>query len=187
MQKTRLKIKLAQGHYKKILLTMLCAAVSLPVLAQTKAPIMLKPGLWQIDGASALYGHTIPDIPALIGIGPQALQNQVEDIKRKNHMRVRNDGTVTVCFTPKQIARNTFVNDEGSGCTVSQGLRRGNIIHFNIVCQAPKGSGGSDVILHSPTHWTAATSVNVNIRGMNQAITNTASGTWISQTCPSGQ
>ncbi|HQQ63835.1 MAG TPA: DUF3617 domain-containing protein [Pseudomonadales bacterium] len=149
--------------------------------------VLLKPGLWKIQGSSALYGHTIPDIPALIGIGPEALQNQVTDMMHKNRVRVRDDGTVTICFTPKQIARNVFVNDEGSGCTVSKGLRRGNIIHFDIVCQAPKGDGGSDVILHSPTHWTAATSVNVSIRGMNQAITNTASGTWLGSTCPLGQ
>lgn len=156
------------------------------VQAKALEPVMLKPGLWKIDGSSALYGHTIPDIPALIGIGPDALQRQVEDVMRKNRVRLRGD-TVTMCLSPKQIARNTLVNDEGSGCTVSQGLRRGNVVHFNIVCQAPKGSGGSDLILHSPTHWTASTSVNVNIRGMNQAITNNASGTWLASTCPAGQ
>lgn len=147
----------------------------------------LKPGLWQIESQTWLHGHAVPDMNALIGMGPDALQTHVQNMLRQNHVRIDGNGIATICVSAGQIAQNDFVNDQGSGCTVGAGNRTGNNIRFDIRCDAPKGRGYTNVTLVSPTKWVSYSKADLTIRKLNQNITNQSFGTWLGETCPAGQ
>jgi hypothetical protein len=149
--------------------------------------VTLKPGLWKIESQSSLHGQAFPTVNTFLSLGPQALQDHIQNMLRQNRMRIHEDGTATICLTAQQIAQNRFIHDEGSGCTLSKGQRKGNNIQFAINCEVPKGSGQTYLEILSKTYWTASTQVNVTVRGMAQPIGNESSGTWLSATCPAGQ
>src|SRR6478752_3643183 len=113
--------------YLCIALACTLAAISTPAMAAKK--IKLKAGLWQIESRTRLYGHDIPSVSNIIALGPKALNDHVQNMLQQNHMRINEDGTATICITREQIAKNDFVNDENSGCTVGEGMRIGNTIH----------------------------------------------------------
>lgn len=172
-------------HGLCISLSCMLAFTATPAMAAKK--IRLKPGLWQIDSQTALYGHVVPDVYTIISHGPVALQNHVNAMLLQNRVRIGDNGTATVCVTAKQIARNNFVNDQGSGCSVSKGKRSGNNIHYDIACEAPKGHGTTELVILSNTQWVATSRVKLTVRNLSQDVDNKSYGTWLSDTCPQGQ
>lgn len=168
-----------------VILASLLVTAPTPALAAKK--IRLNPGLWQIESQTALYGHVVPDVYAIISHGPAALQNHVNAMLLQNRVRIGDNGTATVCVTAKQIARNQFVNDQGSGCSVSKGKRSGNTIHFDIACEAPKGNGTTELEILSSTQWVATSSVTLTIRNLSQDVDNKSYGTWLGNNCPQDQ
>lgn len=163
---------------------LLAATCSSAALAD---PIKLKPGLWQINSQTSLYGQVVPDVNSMIALGPVALQNHVQNMLRQNRIRIDENGAVTICVTEQQIAENHFANDEGSGCTVGKGKRSNNKLHFDISCQAPKGSGQTDVTIFSKMQWAASTQLKLTVRGAVQDVGNQSTGIWLSSICPIGQ
>jgi hypothetical protein len=162
-------------------------ALCQPALSAPAKVHTLKPGLWQIESQTWLHGHIVPDMGALIELGPVALQNHVQNMLRQNHMRIAENGTATICVTAEQIAQNNFVNDQGSGCTVGAGQRKGNNIRFDMRCDAPKGGGYTNVTVINATKWASYSKMDLTVRKMNQNIVNQSFGTWVSETCPAGQ
>lgn len=167
--------------FSHLILACLLGATSTHALAKTYT---LKPGLWQIESQTWLHGHVVPDMNALIGLGPAALQNHVQNMLRQNRVRIDGNGTATICVSAEQIAHNDFVNDQGSGCAVANGQRTGNNIHFDIRCDAPKGNGYTDVTVVNASKWVSYSKLDLTIRKTNQNITNQSFGTWINEHCP---
>ena len=167
-----------------IALACLLAATCSPVLAKN---IKLKPGLWKIESRTRLFNRDVPYVSKIIALGPEALQIHVQDMLQQNRIRITDDGNATICVTAKQIAKNDFVNDEGSGCDVGNGIRTGNTIHYNINCTAPKGNGHTEVTITSRTNWVASSNLQITVRGITQIVGNESAGTWLGNTCPLGQ
>ena len=167
-----------------IALACLVAITCSPALAKN---IKLKPGLWKIESRTRLFNRDVPYVSKIIALGPEALQVHVQSMLHQNRIRITDDGNATICVTAKQIAKNDFVNDEGSGCDVGNGMRTGNTIHYNINCTAPKGSGHTEVTITSRTHWVASSNLKITVRGITQDVGNESAGTWLSSTCPVGQ
>ena len=144
-------------YYLCIALTGVLTATSTHALAKTYT---LKPGLWQIESQTWLHGHLVPDMNALIGLGPVALQNHVQNTLRKLQLHNK------------------------VGCSVANGQRTGNNIHFDIRCDAPKGNGYTDVTVVNASKWVSYSKLDLTIRKTNQNITNQSFGTWINEHCP---
>ena len=159
---------------------LLAATLCQPALAKTHT---LKPGLWQIESQTWLHGHRVPDVNAVINMGPVALQNHVQNMLRQNRMRIAENGTATICISAEQIAQNDFVNDQGSGCTVGTGKRTGNSLYFDIRCDAPKGNGYTNVSVISATKWVADSKVKLTVRNTTQKVVNQSFGTWLNDSC----
>jgi hypothetical protein len=172
-------------HCLFIALGCMLAAASAPAMAAKK--IKLKAGLWQIDSRFRLYGHDVPSVSNIIALGPETLKTHVQNMLQQNHMRISEDGTATICVTREQVAKNKFVYDENSGCSVGEGMRIGNTIHYDIKCDFPKGSGHTEVGIISRTRWVSSSNLQLTVRGINQNVSNESTGTWLSATCPSGQ
>jgi hypothetical protein len=173
--------------HRGLCVALACVLAATATQAMAAKKIRLKPGLWQIDSQTALYGHVVPDVYAIISHGPVALQNHVNAMLLQNRVRLDENGTATVCVTARQIARNQFVNDQGSGCSVSKGRRSSNNIHFDITCEAPKGSGQTDLAILSNTQWVATSRIKLTVRNLSQDVDNKSYGTWLGDTCPQGQ
>lgn len=168
-----------------ICIVMSCLLVAVPAqAADTK--FRPKPGLWEIDSQTALFGHVVPDVGAVVALGPAALQEHVGNMLRQNRVQLMGDGTARICLSAEQIASNVYANDYGSGCIVGKGRRTGNTLNFDITCGAPKGTGFTRVNLMSKSFWRATTHLELVIRGMTQDIDNISYGRWISATCPAG-
>jgi hypothetical protein len=174
-------------HRKKIALSIALASLvtSLPIHAATQS-IRPSAGLWLIESQTALFGHVVPDVGAMIRMGPVPLQDHVNKMLQQNHVRMQEDGTATVCVSAQQIASKRFVNDEGSGCIVGQGRHTGNIIRYNITCSAPKGQGYTVVNILSKTRWRATTHLELTVRGVTQDVDNQSQGSWLGSKCPAG-
>lgn len=172
-------------HLTHITLACLLAATCSSALAEKT--YKLKPGLWKIESRTRLFGRDVPYVSKIIALGPEALQAHVQDMLRQNRIKITDDGNATICVTAKQIAKNDFVNDEGSGCIVGKGMRTGNTIHYDINCTAPKGNGHTEVDIISRTRWVSSTALQLSVRNMQQTVANESIGTWLSATCPAGQ
>jgi len=176
MQKIPLKT-----HILGPLLGMLC----LPALAAPER-ITPKAGLWQVNSQTLWFDRVVPDVGKMILMGPQTLQNHINNMLQQNHARLNGDGTAVLCVNEQQIASNRYVNDNGSGCTVSQGKRIGNVLIFQTQCEAPSGFGVTTVRLVDSQHWEATSQFIVTIRSIAQNIDNNSYGTWLSKNCPAG-
>ncbi|MEZ5436693.1 MAG: DUF3617 family protein [Pseudomonadales bacterium] len=155
--------------------------------AQANQPsVQPQAGLWQVESSTSLFGHVVPDLGKLIRQGPQKLQTHIDNMLRQNHARLNGDGTTSLCVSAQQIASNHYVNDQGSGCSVSTGKRIGNVIIFQTRCEAPYGFGVTTVRLRDSQHWEATSQFIVTIRGIAQQIDNTSYGTWRSESCSTG-
>jgi hypothetical protein len=170
-----------------IRITLACLLAASCSSAALAKQIQLKPGLWQINSQTSLYGQVVPNVNAVLAVGPVALQNHVQNMLRQNRIRIDGNGVATICVTAQQIAENHFANDQGSGCTVGKGRRANNNIHFDISCEAPRGSGQTDVTILSRIQWTASTQLQLTVRGTVQNVGNQSKGTWLGSTCPAGQ
>lgn len=168
------------------LAVLLAGLVTLLPAQAANEKIRPKAGLWRIDSQTALFGHVVPDAAALVSLGPQALQDHVEQILRQNRVRLEPDGSASACVTAEQVAANRFVNDYGSGCIVSKPRRSGNILMFDITCGAPKGFGTTRVQFLDKSTWKATTHLELLVRGILQQIDNVSYGTWVSKQCPAG-
>ncbi len=166
--------KLAAG-----LLTLL----SIHAMAGESKKITPRAGLWQIDSQTLLFGHVVPDVGAMLRLGPEKLQNHVANMLQQNRVTLNGDGTANACVTARQIAKNDYVNYHGSGCYVSTARRAGNTLHFDINCEAPKGTGYTVVQLLDRTHWEANTRLTLTVRGITQNIDNKSYGTWLKASC----
>lgn len=167
---------------KSITTSLLLCSLSFSALA---APERVTPqaGLWQIESTTSLFGHAVPDLGNLISKGPQKLQVHINNMLQQNHTRLNGDGTASICVSEQQIASNDFVNDNGSGCTVSKGKRIGNVLIFQAQCEAPSGFGVTTMRLLDSKHWEATSQFIVTIRGIAQNIDNRSYGTWLSASC----
>lgn len=168
--------------HNALTLGLLLGILSLPALA---APERVTPqaGLWQVNSTTSLFGHVVPDLGNLISKGPQKLQVHINNMLQQNHTRLNGDGTASICVSEQQIASNDFVNDNGSGCTVSKGKRIGNVLIFQTQCEAPSGFGVTTMRLLDSKHWEATSQFIVTIRGIAQNIDNRSYGTWLSASC----
>lgn len=178
MPKTSL---LKQASILNLLLYSLCANA---LAAQEH--ITPKAGLWQVNSQTLWFDRVVPDVGKMIRMRPQKLQNHIDSMLQQNHARLNGDGTATVCISEQQIASNDYVNDNGSGCTVSKGKRIGNVLIFQTQCEAPSGFGVTTVRLVDSQHWEATSQFIVTIRSIAQNIDNKSYGTWQSAHCPAG-
>lgn len=165
-----------------ISLGLLLSPLSFSALAAPER-VMPQAGLWRVDSTTALFGHVVPDLSKLVRQGPQKLQNHINNMLQQNRARLQGDGTAEICVSEQQIASNDFVNDNGSGCTVSKGKRIGNVLIFQTQCEAPSGFGVTTVRLLDGHHWEATSQFIVTIRGIAQNIDNKSYGTWLSASC----
>ena len=163
-------------------LGLLLGILSLPALAAPER-VMPQAGLWQVDSTTSLFVHVVPDLSKLVRQGPQKLLNHIDNMLQQNHTHMNGDGTASICVSAQQIASNDYVNDSGSGCTVSRGNRIGNVLIFQTQCEAPSGFGVTTVRLLDSKHWEATSQFIVTIRGIAQNIDNKSYGTWLSASC----
>ncbi len=162
--------------------SLLLCSLSFSALAAPER-VMPQAGLWQVNSSTFLFGHAVPDLNKLVRQGPQKLQNHINNMLQQNRTRLNGDGTAAVCVSEQQIASNNYVNDNGSGCTVSRGSRIGNVLIFQTQCEAPSGFGVTTVHLLDSQHWEATSQFIVTIRGIAQNIDNKSYGTWLSASC----
>ncbi|HKY92365.1 MAG TPA: DUF3617 domain-containing protein [Nevskiaceae bacterium] len=151
---------------------LLLAACPLAVSAE----IAQQPGLWEVT-ITIHPGEGMPDLPpeALLLMEQAGLQNPFKPFSRE------------VCVTPDQVAKGAVpaFQDEDSGCAVTNGQRKGDVITADFACNGDiKGKGDLKTTLTSPTSYVGDTRfAGSGADGMVLNMTSDFRGKWLAASC----
>jgi hypothetical protein len=163
-----------------------CAAVALPVAAQT-----LKPGLWELQhkvGGNARMDEAMAQMQKQAAAMSPEERKQMEAMMAGHSMQMGpgRDGAMAmkICMTKEMAERNDIPAGRGD-CKTTQKQRSGNTLKVAFTCTNPASSGNSQITFDGPEAYTSKGDITSTVDGKPQTMTMEGRGKWLSADCGS--
>jgi len=169
-----------------IILVSACAALALPVAAQT-----LKPGLWEmqhkVQGNAQMDEAMAEMQKQMAGMSPEQ-RKQMETMMagRGVQMAPAAGGgmRMKICMTREMAERNDIPANRGD-CKTGPQQRSGNTLKMTFTCSNPPSSGDTQLTFNGPESYSSKTNVTSTTNGKTETMTMEGSGKWLAADCGS--
>jgi hypothetical protein len=163
-----------------------CAAVALPVAAQT-----LKPGLWEmqhkVQGNAEMDQAMAEMQKQLAAMSPEQRKQMETMMAGRGVQMAPADGggmRLKMCMTREMAERNDIPANRGD-CKTGPQQRSGNTLKMTFTCTNPQSSGDTQVTFNGSESYTSKTNVTSTTNGKSETMRMEGSGKWLSADCGS--